>query len=385
LEDILPQLAEHYEQRIPALADRITARVRTEVVELTELDAAEVWEAHRRVTVDSRAAQFRHLMRGRAVPESCPEPDLEAVRLAVHFGMSLSGVLHAYRIGHDVSMEAWLDSLDAINLEIPQREAATRAIVHFTLEYNDRLMQLVSSEYEAENNRVLTRSDRARFRAMRDLLEGVTESAPSLDYDLRLEHIGLVLWGDGADAVMQSLASELDARLLSAPTPAGFRWAWLGSRSFGTDTLAAVRRLTPNHGTSLALGQPAIGVEGFRRTHRQAGAAHVVATRRPQPLTLYEDVALEALALRDELSAREFAADALRGINGDDARSAGLRDTLSAYFKAGQNASSTAAALRVHEATIARRLSEVEKRTGQRVNQRRAELETALRLRRLLD
>ena len=88
---------------------------------------------------------------------------------------------------------------------------------------------------------------------------------------------------------------------------------------------------------------------------------------------------------RVELSAREFAADALRGINGDDARSAGLRDTLSAYFKAGQNASSTAAALRVHEATIARRLSEVEKRTGQRVNQRRAELETALRLRRLLD
>jgi DNA-binding PucR family transcriptional regulator len=96
---------------------------------------------------------------------------------------------------------------------------------------------------------------------------------------------------------------------------------------------------------------------------------------------MYEDVTLEALALRDESAAREFAADALRGINGDDARSTGLRETLSAYFETGQNAASTAAALRVHEATIGRRLAEIEKRIGQRVNQRRAELETALRLR----
>jgi hypothetical protein len=71
-------------------------------------------------------------------------------------------------------------------------------------------------------------------------------------------------------------------------------------------------------------------------------------------MTFYEDVALEALAIRDESAAREFVADALGGINGDDARSVGLRETLSAYIQTGQNAASTAAALRQHEATTGR-------------------------------
>jgi DNA-binding PucR family transcriptional regulator len=61
-----------------------------------------------------------------------------------------------------------------------------------------------------------------------------------------------------------------------------------------------------------------------------------------------------------------------------------LRDTLSAYFAAEQNATSTAAHLGVHDATITRRLAEIERRTGHRVNKNRAQLETALRLRSLL-
>jgi hypothetical protein len=219
---------------------------------------------------------------------------------------------------------------------------------------------------------------------MRYLIEGVTDQAPMLDYNLELEHIGLIAWGQHVDATLKSLAGALDARLISAPTPAGFYWAWLGSGSFDAMPKGGLRALAPENGCVLAAGQAGSGIDGFRRTHRQAGAAHVVATRRRSSLTLYEDVALEALILRDESAAREFVEDALRGINGEDGRSVGLRATLAAYFTSGQNAASTAAALRVHEATVARRLSEVEKRTGRPVNQRRAELETALRLRLLL-
>jgi DNA-binding PucR family transcriptional regulator len=110
----------------------------------------------------------------------------------------------------------------------------------------------------------------------------------------------------------------------------------------------------------------------------------VIAARRPQPVTLYEDVALEALGLQDAYAAREFVSDALAGLDGDDKRSRQLRETLEVYFRSEQNAAATAAALRVHDATVGRRLAEVERLTGRRVNQRRAELETALRLRSLL-
>jgi DNA-binding PucR family transcriptional regulator len=119
---------------------------------------------------------------------------------------------------------------------------------------------------------------------------------------------------------------------------------------------------------------------GFRRSHRQAGDAYLVALRHPQPVTLYADVALEALALRDEQVARDFAAGQLRGLNGDDK----LRDTLRRYFASSQNAAATAVALGVHEQTVARRLKAVEEKIGCPLNHRRAELELALRLEELL-
>ena len=101
-------------------------------------------------------------------------------------------------------------------------------------------------------------------------------------------------------------------------------------------------------------------------------------------MTHYDEVALEAMAAENETEARSFIARELRGLDGADARSRRLRETLRAYFAAGQNAASTAAALGVHEHTVARRLQVVEDRIRRPVTARRAELDTALRLRRYL-
>jgi hypothetical protein len=381
---MLARVAEGFEPRIPGLADRITTRVRTEVDELRTLNTAELWEAHRRVTIGSRRAQHRHLLAGRRLPEVCPDPDAEAVRLATYGGLSLSGVLHAFRIGHDVSLEAWLDSVDALDLTTEDREACTRAIVRFTLEYNDRLVRLLEAEYEAERKRVQGQADQYRLRTMRDVIEGVTDRADGLEYDLKLEHVGLIAWGSATEEAVRQIARSLDVRVVHAMTPDGLCWAWLGTQSFENGRREALRELEVPEGTALAIGQPYRGAEGFGQTHRQAGAAQAVASRKPRPVTLYEDVALEALALQDASAAREFVSDSLSGLNGDDKRSKLLRETLEVYFRCEQNAAATAAALRVHGGTIGRRLAEVERLTGRRVNQRRAELETALRVRSLL-
>ena len=87
------------------------------------------------------------------------------------------------------------------------------------------------------------------------------------------------------------------------------------------------------------------------------------------------------LAGQDPQRARAFVGRELRGIDGDDARSQRLRETLRAYFAAHQNAAAAAAALGIHEQTVAQRLRAVEQRTGRSVAARRAELDTALRLR----
>jgi DNA-binding PucR family transcriptional regulator len=101
-------------------------------------------------------------------------------------------------------------------------------------------------------------------------------------------------------------------------------------------------------------------------------------------VTHYGEVALEALAAGDPDEARAFVVRELRGLEGDDARARRLRETLRAWFAAGQNAAATAAALGVHEQTVAARLRAVEERTGAPPAARRAELETALRLREYL-
>jgi DNA-binding PucR family transcriptional regulator len=134
----------------------------------------------------------------------------------------------------------------------------------------------------------------------------------------------------------------------------------------------------------VAVGGPASGAEGFRRAHTEAQSAHRVALRRPAPVTLYDDVALEALAAEDDSRARAFVARELGPLAADDPRALTLRATLRAYFGVAQNASSAAALLGVHERTVANRLRAVEEHLGRPVSARHAELDTALRLHELL-
>jgi hypothetical protein len=329
--------------------------------------------------------QAARLVRGMELPTTCPDPDVEAVHLAVRGGLTLAELLKAYRIGHACTLDGWLEVIE--ELEIPDSEARSciTAVSRFVTQYDGRLADLVAEEYQRERDRLAPNSDSTQFKLFRNLIEGRSGGANGLDYPLELEHIGVVAWGTDAEPALRRLAQLIDRRLFFVRADEGFLMGWLGGgEEMSSDQLERMRAFRPPADAALALGNPHRGHDGLRRTHRQAGDAHVVAIRRPQPVTFYSDVALEALALRNESAAADFVRDMLDGLNSDDARSAELRETLTAYFAAEQNATSTAAQLGVHDSTITRRLAEIERRAGVRVNQRRAELESALRLRKLL-
>lgn len=94
-------------------------------------------------------------------------------------------------------------------------------------------------------------------------------------------------------------------------------------------------------------------------------------------------MALVALASHDEEGARAFVAHELGLLEGGR-RGEVWRETLRAYFASGQRASSAASILGVHERTVANRIRTIEERLGRPVGSRGSELETALRLERLL-
>ena len=100
-------------------------------------------------------------------------------------------------------------------------------------------------------------------------------------------------------------------------------------------------------------------------------------------LTAFVDVGLEAFALDDERLARAFVERELGPLAEDDARAATLRETLSAYFAAGNSASAAAVALDLHERTVSYRVRAAEQRLGRYILDCQDSLALALRLREL--
>jgi hypothetical protein len=370
-----------FEDRVEVLVARILERMRDELTE-ADVEAPEMWAMIGRLSCASRRSQAAHLARGAELPTTCPAPDVEAVAAAVQSGFSAETLLHSYRIAHTESLDAWLDCVDETPLEEGSQEACVMTISRYVAEYDDRVMRLVGEEFEREDS--FRRGDltRRRMRLVREVLIGSRDDLDEIGYDLTLEHLGVVAWGDGAEATLRELATATGRRLLSTMAEAGLLVGWLSHADPLTDeqrrAIRQVGRLT-----RVACGNPLRGLDGFRTTHRQAGDAYRVALRTEDHVTFYDDVALEALALRSEEIAQEFTRAELGSLDGDDPRFHELRDTLRAYYDASHNKSAAAATLGVHERTVARRLREIEELTGRHIDARRPELELALRVRTL--
>jgi sugar diacid utilization regulator len=248
----------------------------------------------------------------------------------------------------------------------------------------DRLLAAVSDEYEREAASRMHTVQQRRIERVERLLAGDIIDATALEYELDLFHVGVVGHGEAAVVAVRELAQHFDRRLLLVRSDAERFWAWLGSRRRTTPEVmaelleASSGRLPP--GDILAFGEPSEGFPGWRLTHQQAKAALPVARATEESVVRYSDVAMLASVLQDEVvaaSLRQLYLDPLqRGADGGMV----LRETLKAYFAAGGQSSSTAAALGVTRRTIRNRLKAVEERVGASVDVHAAEFRTALLL-----
>ena len=100
-------------------------------------------------------------------------------------------------------------------------------------------------------------------------------------------------------------------------------------------------------------------------------------------MTLYEDVALAALASTDAVRAREFVRSELGALAGDDDRTARLAATLQVYLEENLSPRRTAQRLGVHENTISNRINAAQEELPHPIERRACELQVALRIVRL--
>ncbi len=341
-----------------------------------------VQERIREFSEASMLAEYEAFRAG-TLPDTAPPTDAFGTRAMAQLGVPLEWILTGFRVGHRCHWEAWMDLVDRHVADAETRRRLLDRGSKFFFDYVDRLSALLTEEYEREREQVHRKRGGERTVLVHQLLNGAEHDSETVGWPLDNHHLGMLAWGETPDRTLKELAAALGRPVLIVESGMeGTRFGWAsGGAPLGVAEERTLSSFTPSHG-QLALGLEAAGAAGFVLTNRQARRAGWVAWSTDERVTRFRDVALEALAVEDEESARTFINAELHGFADDSARSQRLRETLLAYFRADQNAAAAAASLGVHQQTIANRIKAVEEQLGSRVGARRGELELALRLHR---
>jgi hypothetical protein len=250
-----------------------------------------------------------------------------------------------------------------------------------------RVQAEVASAHSSEITRRARSHEERRAQIVHKLLAGESpddSERAELRYELDAWHLAVIATGADAEKAVRSIAAGLGRRLLCIPHNAETVWAWLGGER--RPVFADIDRVQSKRGladVTLAAGEAARGIEGWRLTHREAQGALLVACETPCGLTRYLDVALDATALQDEALADSLIERYLSPL--DDMRIGGqaARRTLRALFTTEYNLSSAAHLLKVHRSSVHRWREEIERRLGYRLHEHQAEIEVALRVEKL--
>ncbi|MBS1886162.1 MAG: helix-turn-helix domain-containing protein [Actinobacteria bacterium] len=371
--------------RIPEVTAEIQARFREDVPEYYESGDPALLEIEQRTIASSLREIADGLAHGRTLPEHPPGTATDEARLAAQAGIDLQALLQTHRIGQALFLQSILEEAEAGIADSQTRLAVLRLASQFQFEWNDRVTAAVVEAYQSERDLLFRDRERLKREIVRDVLRGMPADTSKLSYNFRGDHIALVAWGNSPEEALGRMASTVDGTLFTVPGVGGALFGWITRKDLRDAGDAWISESYLPDATRVALGEPATGIEGFRSSHRQAVQAHRVAHVRDSVITRYGEVALEALVIRDLQLARDFVTYELKAISDDDHRDTVLRTTLRAYFQTGQNASSAAHLLGVHERTIAYRLRSIEERIGATIAARRDELAMALRLLDLLE
>jgi DNA-binding PucR family transcriptional regulator len=212
------------------------------------------------------------------------------------------------------------------------------------------------------------------------VLRGQRNRLEHCDYDLSLEHVALILSGREVRFELSELARRAGARMLKMAVAADMTWAWIGyPPGTAQRQLAGLTRLLESAAESTAIGEPTVGIAGFRLSHEQAAqAAHF--QREGARVTRYGDIALLTVLDSDKVKQAAFVRYELAQLAEAGHRLEVLRETLRVYLQNGQNITATQAVCGISRGTVRRRLAAVEETLGRTIMTHAASLLVALTL-----
>jgi DNA-binding PucR family transcriptional regulator len=328
-----------------------------------------------------------------------PTSALEYARRLAQRDVDAAALVRAYRLGVARFMRLFIEELHRQTGGEQIDSSMTMRAIEQINSYSDRVVEQVLEAYERERAGWLQNRSAVQATRVRLILDGerfdVDRAEAALGYRLRQQHVGLILWIDGevADVEPHSALSELVddiARLaggsqkpLFVPRDDSSAWAWLpvppGQWRAGSDLAAVVAKSAA--AAAVAVGSAASGPDGFRRTHRQAASAQVVALtagRSRATVTPFSDVAPIAMMCADIDSARAWVAETLGPLAVASDRNDGLRETARIFLHTSGSFTATADQLYLHRNTVQYRIKQAEELRGSPLSDGRLDVELAL-------
>ncbi|RVW06378.1 PucR family transcriptional regulator [Rhodococcus spongiicola] len=309
------------------------------------------------------------------------QPTTAAVEYALRLAqrdMPSHWLVRAYHMWQEALMKACYCEVEALGLPGSQAMAVLEHVSDVLYSYVDWITIYVFDAYEQERRRWIEAHGSVHSSAICNLLTGAGTSTKVFEaetgYRLDQTHIAVILWSPrcGDDVVAchcrfaRSMAQQLgtDGSPITSAIDRSTVWAWLpfGDRWPCVDTAALTIELPAGSAIRAVLGLPGVGIDGFRRSHEQALAAHAVTSvsHAPvRPIVSFGDPGVAAVALLAENleSTRAWVWQVLGSLAEDTDQAATLRTTLSTYLDAGESHLHTAQQLQVHRNTVKYRIN----------------------------
>jgi DNA-binding PucR family transcriptional regulator len=302
-------------------------------------------------------------------PNLGPET-LGIARDLVRRGLDAS-TLDAYRTGQNAAWRRWMATAFRLTDDPGELgellDVSARSIFSFV----DATLAGIGEQVARERERLRSGTHAERLEVVTLILEGAPiredRAAARLNYALDRRHTAAIVFSAAAQPDQSALEEAAEAlarsagarRPLSVIASASALWVWVaGERDPDLDALGEA--LAVLDGPRIALGPPAFGVDGFRRSHLDALATQRLLHRaaRGVRLATYDDVQVVALATHDEDRAQAFVERTLGPLAtaGEE-----LRDTLRTYLAEGSSATRAAPVLFTHRNTVLNRLERAQR------------------------
>lgn len=351
--------------------------------------------------VDAYFSAIRHNIPVAEV--TAPAVALEHARRLAQRGVPVNALVRGYRLGHSVALQVVLEEIRSARMDPDLSLSVLGAMSTLMFGYIDEMSQQVVAVYQAERERWLDSRNAVRALRVREILadEGTDVDAmtTAIRYPLRRTHVGIVVWYPdasddrltAAEGFVKQLADVLPVHgaPLFIPADSTTGWAWLPLASEAADGVVEQIRAGAHDAADqpwVAIGEPLPGVEGFRRSHQQALAAHTLAAASGVPanrVSAAGDPGLSAAALlggENVAAARAWVAEVLGPLAADTEGDGRLRDTLRVFLRTGSSFKAAGEQLHFHVNTVKYRVQRAVERRGRPIAEDRLDVEIALLL-----